>query len=101
MGYDLELPRDVETDINEFLDRRFQGNSYAVARSAITAELKKLEINPRLGAPHYGGPSERRLFYQFRIVVDGTTYELQLAYRVNEATKMVTAHGFDEYPPTR
>jgi hypothetical protein len=98
MAYELELPRDVETDIEEFL-ARFSSEARTIARNAIVGELVKLEINPKLGYAYFGGPSERRLFYRFRIEVESVIYHLQLAYRITEAKKLVTAHGFTEYDP--
>lgn len=92
MAYELELPHDVVTDLNDFLDR-FQGESRRLAHAALVAELLKLTVNPRLGVPVYGGPAESRLFYRFRIAVDRSSHDLQVAYRLNESAKSITAHG--------
>jgi hypothetical protein len=94
MAYELDLPRDVHTDLNEFLDG-FSHVTRLEAHAAVVSEFLKLTVNPKLGASiYFGGPAERRLFYRFRVTVSGDSYDLQIAYVVNDASKVITVHGF-------
>ena len=95
MSYELRLPPDTQAEITDYLRARTASlEEQAEATEAILAELRKLEVNPRLGAPHFGGPFESRRIHRFRIDLQGVTRDLQVVYKVHEADRIVVVSGF-------
>jgi len=64
------------------------------ALNAISAELEKLAVNPRLGIGYPGGPFEHRRIYRFVINVGGGERYVQVAYAVFPKNKSVVVSGF-------
>ncbi len=99
MPYELRLPPDVQAEIGAYLtDRVTSPEERGEVADAIFTELRKLEVNPLLGIPDYGGPFESRRIYRFRFTIGGTVRDLQVVYKILDADGIVIVAGFSPVP---
>jgi len=93
--YELILPPDVQTEIREYLNGRFSVNEERLgAWRQIEAELQKLQSNPALGTPQWGGPFEQRPILRFSIRVSEVIRHIQVVYKVHHDDSLVVITGF-------
>ncbi len=99
MPYEIELPRDTQNEIEEFIQRRYLGQAAELAAvDALATEMDNLAANPGLGAVPVGTPFDRRRIHRFKLVVGDTLRLVELIYRVSHENRTIVFHGFREVP---
>lgn len=94
MGYELVLPPDTQSQIDEYITSQFHGlAAQQEAAEAIRVELEKLKANPRLGVSP-PGPFERRPIHRFVLDIQGPARTAQVTYKVHEKDQLIVVAGF-------
>ena len=100
MAYEIVLPHDTQSDIDEFIETEYSGQSDQLeALRYIEREVSHLKANPLLGTSPPGGPFESRKIYQFLVPPSLTGRTLaEFAYTVFEQDGLVVLSGFRPLP---
>jgi hypothetical protein len=99
MRYVLLLPHDTKQQITAYLSDFTTGSvAYRAARDAVLDQLGKIQVNPQLGTPVYGGPLESRRILRFSLPVGSESHDFQVVYKINDDSRTVVVSGFDRTP---
>ena len=100
MAYEIVLPHDTQSDIDEFVETEYSGEiDQLEAAKYIEREMSFLAANPMLGTSPPGGPFESRRIYQFLVPLSLTgRTRAEFAYAVLEQDGLIVIAGFHPLP---